>query len=438
MAKSHRGRKLVVAFSGDYKSQTAFDVPLATSDIDTRHPQTAPTFPGRTITREEIRDCTGEYVIKENITSRLTRLQFSFDGDARNLAGWLAFAQGSAAAPSGSQAAVVWTLTKTGTLTSGTFQVSHEFEGITDTADIPFDATTAEIQALFESLRTIKSGNVVVTGTDLPTGPVTITGYGKLAAGVIDIPTIDNTNLVGGTIAITEFAPGTSITELITRTTDDQTPLTSLIVGFDGDDTDPEKYKDIVVNSVTVRGALRGKVSIEIEVLGSADLISVPSYDIPDCINIDPIYTRDCRMRIGSDFQSENIREFSYTYSNNIFSGDDAFPYDDIDVVRLEHGDRTSSFTLSVYGSRGDDLFTLAEAETDEVVDLFVGPPVNRVQINAPVARVRLEDNPITFAGEALRSAMGILITPFFDQDTAGTPDNVIYYGPETVTFLDN
>lgn len=435
MALSFRGRKLVVAFSGSYKRQSAFGTPLATADIDTRHPQASPTFPGRTITREEIRDCTGEYVIREDITSRLARLNFSFDADPRNMAGWLAYAFGAAAAPSGTQTAVVWTLTTTGTLTAGFVTVNHTNEGLTDTVDIPYDSTAVQIKTYLETLRTIKKGNVSVTGTFLA-GPVVVTGLVKLAAGVVAIPTIVNTGLTGGTIAIVETTPGDSKTAQITRTTSDQTPLTSLIVGFDGDTTPPDKYKDVIANSITIRGAIRGKVSVELEILGSQDLIPISGYVMPACVNIDPVYTRDCRVVINSVFASEAMREFSYTFSNNAFTGDDPFPYDDIDIVRLEHGDRTSSFTFSIYGSKGDASYDLAEIETVVPVRLLLGPPVKRVEVYAPKCNVKLDDNPITFAGEALRSAYGLVGTPFYDSGTAGTPDKVIYYGPETGTLL--
>ena len=433
---SFKDRKLVVAFSGVFKRQTAFGTPLATVDIDTRHPQTTKVFPGRTITREEIRDCTGEYVIREDITSRLSRLNFSFDCDAWLLAGWLAYAQGAAAAPTGTQTAEVQRFTVTGgPLTAGVLNVTHTFEGISDEVDIPYNATAADIERLLETLRTIKPGQVTVTGT-LLAGPVNITFAGKLGAGDVSTFVLDDTGLTGGTVAVSTPTPGTSKTALITRTTLDQTPLFSLIVGFDGDTTNPDKYKDVVVNSVTINGALRGKATIDLELIGSNDLIEVLSYVMPACVNQDPIYTKDCRIEVDGTFESENLRQFTYTYSNNIFSGDDAFPYDDIDVVRLEHGDRTSSFTFSVYGSKGDALYTLAEEEQTVPVNMYVGPIVNRVKINAPKTKVKLQDDPITFAGEALRSSIEIIATPHYDQATAGTPDNVIYYGPETTTLL--
>ncbi|MGB4825439.1 MAG: phage tail tube protein, partial [Leuconostoc mesenteroides] len=378
----------------------------------------------------------GEYIIRRDITSRLSQLTFSFDADARLIAGWLAYAQGVAAAPTGTQVAEVWTLTVTGTLTAGTFKILHTNEGISDTVDIPYNATAAEIKVLLESLRTIKKGNVLVSGS-LPAGPIVITGTGKLAAGNISVATINNAALTGGTVAIATTTPGTSKTVAITRTTLDQTPLFSLIVGFEDDTTVPDIYKDCVVNSVTIRGALRGKVTVELSILGSADVIQTLAYTLPDCVNIDPIYTRDCRLVVDGTFLIEDLREFSYVFSNNVFSGEDAFPYDDIDITRLEHGDRTSSFVFSIYGSKGDTIYNLAELETPVPVRLILGAPVERVEINAPKTSLVLDENPITFAGEAGRSAIGIVGTPFYDSATGGTPDNVIYTGAETTTLLD-
>lgn len=432
---SHRGRKLVVAYPGDFIQQTAFGTGLATADIDTRHPQSTPVFPGQTVTREQIRDCSGEYVIREDITSILKRLTFSFDADAKLIYGWIAYAMGLAAAATGTQAAEVWTITITGTPTAGALVVSHTNEGLTDSVSIPYDSTAAEIQAKFEELRTIKPGNVTVTGTMLA-GPVVVTGAGKLAAGNVAQPTVDDSGLTDATAAIATTTAGTNQSAIVTRTTLDQTPLFSLIVGFEGDSTDPDKYKDVVVDTVTIRGALRGKVTVELTLIGSADLEAIASYVMPECVDIEPIYTKDCRLVIDGTFITEEVREFTYTFSNNIFTGDDPFPYDDIHPVRLEHGDRTSSFAFSIYGSKGDTVYTIADEEQTVPVRLLIGPPVERVEIDAPKTKMRLDDTPITFAGEAGRSAIGINATPHYDKNTTGTPDRAIYYGPLATQML--
>jgi len=435
MAGSFRNRKLFLAYPGAFKRQTAFGVAMANTDIDTRHPQTTPTYPGRTTTREQIRDCSGEYIIREDITSRLSRLRYGFDADAFLIAGWLAMAQGAAAAPSGTRVNEVQTITPVGgPITAGSWNYLLEMEGLVEAVDIPFDATAADIQRLLESLRPIKPGNVSVAGTLATT--VVITYQGKLAAYNIPAPVIDDSGLTGGTLSVSTTTPGTSKTAAISRTTLDQTPAISFIVGFIDDTTNPDLYKDVVVNSVTIRGQIRGKVSVELDLLMNADTAEQIGYVVPNCVNINPIYTKDCRISINNVFQAVNVREFTYVYSNNIFSGDDAFPYDDIDVERLEHGDRTSSFNFTVYGSKGDTIYTLADAESVVPSQLLLGPPSGRVIVDMPKLSLRLPDDPITFAGEANRSAMQIQGTPFFDQLTAGTPDNVIYYGPETTTFL--
>lgn len=433
---SFRNRKLFVAYSGAFKQESAFGVPMSVADINTRHPQTTPTYPGRQFTREQIKDCSGEYIIIENITSRLSRLRFSFDCDAYLAAGWLAFAQGAAAAPSGTRTNEIQTITPSGTISGGTWNALFLIEGITDNVNIAWNATAAQIQAALEGLKSIKKGNVSVAGTLATT--VVITFIGKLAAANVPAIVVDGSLLTGSTpaIVLSTTTPGTSKIHEITRTTQDQTPATDLIVGFETDATPAQHYVDMVVNSVTIRGEIRGKVSVELEILGSAKTLDALAYSIPACVNVNPIYTRDCRIEVGSTFISSNVREFTYTFSNNIFSGDDAFPYDDIDVFRLEHGDRTSSFNFTVYGSRGDALYTTAEDEDVVQVFLILGPPSGRVIIDAPKTSVKLADDPITFAGEANRSALSVTGTPFFDSGTAGTPDRVHYYGPETTTFL--
>jgi hypothetical protein len=435
MAGSFRNRKLVVAFNGAFKRQSAFGVPMAASDIDTRHPQTTPTYPSKNVTREEVRDCSGEYVIAEEITSRLARLRFAFDADAYLLAGWLAYAQGVAAAPSGTRTNEVQTITPTGTVSGGTWNYEFEFEGLSDNVDIPWDATAAEIQAYIEALSSVGSGNVGVVGTLATT--VVITYQGKLAAYNMPLAVVDDANITGGgTLAIVQTTAGASKTALITRTDDDQPPVQSIIVGFEGDTTDPDEYPDMVVNTVTIRGAVRGKLTVELELIGSADTIARVGYVFPECVNQTPIYTKDCRIKFDSTFIVDNLRDFVYNFSNNIFAGDDAFPYASIDVERLEHGDRTSSFEFTIYGSKGDSTYTAAESEAYKAVQLIMGPPSNRTVIDAPKTKMKLSESPITFSGEANRSSMIITGTPHYDKLTAGTPDNVIYYGSESTTFL--
>lgn len=435
MAGTFRDRKLAVVFSGAFLRQSAFGVPLDPSDIDTRHPQLTPTYPGRILTREQIRDCSGEYVIREDITSRMARLRFSFDADPYLLGGWMALAQSLAAAPSGVRTAEVQTITPTGDVSVGTWTIGLTFEGITDTTTLPVDATAAEIKAGIESLRNVRTDGVTVVGTLATT--VVITFANHMAAYNMPLFDIDDAGISsGGTLAIAETTPGASKISNISRTTSGQNAVTSLIVGFEDNETPPDLYKDIVVNELVIRGELRGKVSVELEVLGSLDLEPVEDFVIPECANITPVYTKDCRLYVDGAWVVSDLREFTYTYRNNIFTGDDSFPYDDIDVSRLEHGDRESGLDFTVYGSKGDALYAKAEAEQIIASQLILGRPANRLVVDIPKQQLQLADDPIIFAGEANRSAMAIIGPSRYQGGVAGSPDRAYYYGAETNTFI--
>lgn len=435
MAGNFRDRKLVVAVNGNFKKQLAFGNSMPNSDLDTRHAQTTPAYPGRTVTRDSVRDCTGEYIISEEITSRLMRHTITFDASAHLLAGWLALAMGSNGSISGSQTAQVWTITPTGTVTAGTWTIELTFEGSTDTsAPIAWNATAAQIKAAMEDMKVVKKGQISVTGTLATT--VVITGTGKWAAGAISNFVVEDADLTGATLGVAITTPGTTKLLTISRTSDSQTPVISMIVGFEGDTTDPKKYQDIAIDSVTISGALRGKVTVTVTLVGSAKTIAAVGYVMPTCENYDPVFTKDCRVLIDGNFAAAELRDFSYTFSNNIFTGDDPFPYDDIDVVRLEHGDRTSSFTFNLFGSPGDDIYGIAENEEEVEVQLIIGAPVNRTTVIGPKTSLRLADDPISFAGEASRSSYTVTGTPYFDDGVSGTPDYVEYRGPESIPFL--
>lgn len=432
MAGSFKNRKLFISFSPTFKRQSAWDAAMANAELSSRHPQATPTFPSNQFTREETRDCSGEYVIFEEITSRLKRLRFGFNPSAQLAAGWLALAMGAAAAPTGSPADEVQTISSTAS--GGTFRLTFNFEGISEqTSALAFNATAAQIQAALEALRSIKAGNVACAGGPLP-ADVTVTFQGALAKADVPILTVDNTAATGGTVTVAQTTAGAQRLHAISRATGDQPPQTSLIYGFEGDATNPLKGKNVVVNSVRFSGSVRGKVLCEVDLIFSGSVSEAVSYSVPACVNFTPIKCADVRARINATYYTQDLREFSYEYSNNILTGDDPFPFDDIDAVRLERGDRTSQFGFTVFGSRGDALYTLIDTEPQEDVELHLGEAGDRISIFAPSTKLKFRDDAITFQGEANRSAIQFDGTPFLAG--AGTPDYAEARVSQSTAFL--
>src|ERR1044072_2569116 len=110
----------------------------------------------------------------------------------------------------------------------------------------------------------------------------------------------------------------------------------------------------MVLNALEIRGATsRSKLSATANFIGSADVDTVPDFTPPSCGPVPvALYPQDCLLSVaGSDF-TDNLRSLLYRFSNNAYSNDDPFPWDAIDLVRLERGVEESLFQFGVYGRK--------------------------------------------------------------------------------------
>lgn len=96
----------------------------------------------------------------------------------------------------------VQAITKSGTVTGGTFTITYSAQ---TTAAIDFDATAAEIQAALEALSNLAPGDVLVTGGPISTQRVQIRFAGALAGTNVAEITINSGSLTGGG----SYAPST-------------------------------------------------------------------------------------------------------------------------------------------------------------------------------------------------------------------------------------
>ena len=111
----------------------------------------------------------------------------------------------------------VQTLSVSGNPTGGTFTLTFNNQ-TTTAAAIPFNATSAEVQAALTALSSIGAGNVVCTGGPLPSASVTITFAGQLASGPQPLISIGINSLTGGTTpapAIVHTTTGTGPNQVL-------------------------------------------------------------------------------------------------------------------------------------------------------------------------------------------------------------------------------
>ena len=89
--------------------------------------------------------------------------------------------------------------------TAGTFTLTFEGE---ETNPIAFDASAAAVQTELEMLSNLDAGDVVVSGAQLPDGPITIEFTGNLAATDVGQIALDATGLTDGTPTVTTTVEG--------------------------------------------------------------------------------------------------------------------------------------------------------------------------------------------------------------------------------------
>jgi hypothetical protein len=288
-------RKLAVIRSADFKVQSAYGTPILVADLNHWQPQTNPAGHGIIPFREQIRDCGGENVIIEQLTGKIARFTITFNPTAKALAGFYAYLQGVAAAPTGSVVNEVQTLDFNGA-TAGGFKASLDWEGIVGTSPvIHYNDTNAEIQSKLEQIRNVKSGNIVVAGTD----PKTLTFQNGRGGANVPLLTVVSDTTTGGTgVTIAAGTNGSAKVHEITRT-DDETPvLFSFIEGFKDDDHGfANRYQDLVLADFTITAPRRGTVSLTVVAYGDPTPELMEGYTIPTCVTELPLKTADVSLR---------------------------------------------------------------------------------------------------------------------------------------------
>ncbi|MGI8996773.1 MAG: hypothetical protein ACR2GW_08910, partial [Pyrinomonadaceae bacterium] len=274
---SFKRERLVLAYSPTWKRQTNFETPMALSELTAAFALLNKRWPGTNLTLEDVRGCTGRHLVDRILTSRVMSWGGEFNVGPTLLAGAAALLYGTAAAPTGTPADEVQTITVTAT--GGTFTIAFTFEGLTETTPaLAFNATAAVVKAALENLRSIKPGNVTVA---LSGGVYTVTFVGDLAKANVPALVVDGAALTGGTATVATTTSGVQRAHAITRMTADQGPAISFVVGFEGQPDTYVRYKSAVAADLNVTAERRQIVRATLSLRGSAEVEAVPSFVMP-------------------------------------------------------------------------------------------------------------------------------------------------------------
>lgn len=429
--------------NGAGMKQAAFGTPIDNTDLTTRDKCT--------ITREEVVDrrvyfdCRDEYPIDTKIQTRLARYTFDYaEVTPQIMARWTALKNGAAAAPTGTPANEVQTLTYNSTVTGGTFTLALTLEGRTATTKpLAFNATAAQIQAALTAARMkfIEPGDVVATGS-FGTA-VTLTFGGRLAKANLPLLTVGNGSITGGgTIDAAQGTAGDQNYHAITVSASKSKSPVTFALGWEDDADRVEKYADYVVESINASASLDGDVSFQVVLVGPWEYDSIETaLAIPDCVNIDALQTKDCRISIDGAWETTDIQTLALSSNDNIpVDRLSAFGFDGIDVEasNLRRGRQPgNTFTASIFGSEVDPIYQLAQNERSEdpvAVIVHFGMPGNRFTWNLPRVKIYFQTNRAGSAGDAQYSVVNIDSLPL--KNGANPPMNAAAYLDQATAFL--
>lgn len=408
-----------LAVSGIGRVQTAADVGLLNAEIDTRH--ACQITMEELVQRREQRDCTGRDLIGEQIRTRGLRFTFQYSEITPQIAAlWAAYYFGASAAPTGTPANEVQALARTGTVSSGTFRLQLAHEGFTvKTRAIAYNATTAEIAAALTEARMVflQPGDISVTG-DWGTA-MAIEFTGRMAGANLPLLTVENSTVGGGgSVGVTSTTNGEQLLHEVTRAVDDTKLRFSFALGWDDVTDRVEKYVGFVCESLQFTAEKRQAVGLTVSVVGPWEPEIETAFSIPECENITPLMTDDCRVQVNSTWETSDLNQLNYSLNDNVpLDETSAYPFAGIDVSKLERGDQPAyEITAGVFGSEEDALYTLALNErTQAAVDVKVhlGQPGNRFSLLSPSTKIKFQNNRIAFAGSLNESVIQIIGTPY-------------------------
>lgn len=407
---SYRDVELGFVINGAGLKQTAFGSPRSDSDMNYLIPLTNKGVVELQEDAKEQRDCTDEFVIGKRVDSRFSRKTLEFLARTKPLAIFSAYGLG-ASAVSGAQANEVQTITIDAT--GGTFTVSLDFEGVVFTSEaIAWDASAAVITATINRMFEAAYGKNAVNITLLSL-VYTVNFQNGLARANLPLLTTNAANLTGGagTATVGADTNGNQYKNAITLATGYQLPYWGAIEGFFNSSIKPKRLYDFVVTSLGIQGAAGGDVTVSIGTNGNGQTPRLVSFSFPACDDIFGWRFADVRVKIGSTYYSLDLRAFNFQYSTGSEIDDDAFTAASIDIQRAERASQRlmPTLALDILGEDGDSLYESARTRTQTDVQLLIGYPGDRIEINLPNAELTLDTPALAFDGAKRRSVIKLI-----------------------------
>lgn len=207
-----------------------------------------------------------------------------------------------------------------------------------------------------------------------------------------------------------------------------QPPPTSLITGNRGSSIAPLKFKDMTLDSIRITGRVANRITGRVQFRGHGAPAPVPDYDWADCLTPSPIFMRSGDFTLGALKTAADLREFDFLINNKLVFQEDPFPFNDVDIVRMERDERREwPLNVTTFGELNDATWRLANFQDGNAIgkasySLRIGSVDDGITIeSAGDALVEMQN--LGYAGQVARSTEALILTAL---RPSGEPSPVI------------
>lgn len=434
--------------NGEGKIQPALGTFPADAYFDTR--ENCEVEVNLEIERGKQLECSGRDIYGEPVKTRYRQFRLTYNSPTpQQMFRMIAYKEGAVTSPTGTPANEVQTLTRSGTVSGGTFTLSFSLEGRSGTTKpIAWNASNAVILAALINAaasigKVIKAGDVAVSGDW--TGGVVLTFAKRLRNANLPLLTVDNTNITGGgSVAIAQTTAGDQNYHTAQRTDDGSKVLFGIALGNKADSTVTEKYGDCTVASINFTTDIE-QTNVQMQVVINANFNpdAFTSFSVPACTNLPPCLAVDVRLKIDGTFKNRDLVNHVVNLDDNVPVAA-MFGFDDLDisVAPVAGNEPVQEFTSEIFYDRANsNSVALRQLALDEHVEgnevefiTHFGNPGNRVSVIAAEAKIKPQAGLDGFAGAAEQSTIRFIGTPY---GKTGIPVTFEAYLDQDVAFLE-
>ena len=223
----------------------------------------------------------------------------------------------------------------------------------------------------------------------------------------------------------------------LTRSLSDDLAAFGFVECFEDDPATAEKYIGFKVESITLNLNRRKNVTMTMTTVGRFGTAAVANFDLPECETLPALKGSQCKLLIGGVDYTNLLWQLGLTLSNNMPTGDDAFPFVGQEIQTLERGKQPGySISPQLLIRKGHTVQTAAKNRAKLPVVLQFGETASEhVVFTFPNTYLELNAKWRQFVGELEQYSTVIDATPMKD-DTLGTPIKVEAFLDQSEQFL--